>query len=175
MVKLKHELTPVVCAEEDFSLEDEVLFDIIEQYFKKNNVGPRKWNYFGFYANEFIPSKILKNAKRVYASYDDNEEIPLLLIDDAVLFNGKRGVLITDSSIYYRLFPADLKGSNIIGQIKLEDVKEITLSKFMDRAWVTINNRKVGMLVGIGGPPKGRIDVLNKYFSYLLQAIHCKD
>jgi hypothetical protein len=148
------------------------LYDFTEQYFEENNKEPWKWNFFGFYVNKFIPPKKLEKARRVYASYNIKEEIPLMLIDDTVLFNSKRGMLITNVRIYYRLYPVDLKGPNVMGKIELKDTKEMVLTKFMDRAWVLINGHKVGVLIGVGGPPEGRIEILNDYFDKLLQEIH---
>lgn len=152
--------------------ENSHLYDFTEQYFKENNVGHRKWNYFRFYANEFIPIKMLENARRAYARYETDKEIPILLIDDAVFYRGKRGMLITNINIYYRLFPVDVKNSNGTGKIQLNDTEKMVLLKIMNRAWVLINNHKVGTLASVGGPPEGRIGILNDYFGKLLQAIH---
>ena len=74
-------------------MENEILFQICEEFFKNKNVGPRKWNFFAFQYNSFINNKKLRNAKREYAHYNPETEKPILLMDDAIGNSGKRGFM----------------------------------------------------------------------------------
>lgn len=63
-----------------------------------------------------IPQVKLQNARYCYANYAPTRETPLLLIDTTLLGSGKRGVLLTDQSVYYS--EIGRKGSQSLDSIK---------------------------------------------------------
>jgi len=75
--------------------------DIAEQYFKEVNKGFLEWNFLGFQYKGYIKQRKIRNARRIFAPYDDNEETPLLVVDVTIFKSGKRGVFITNSAVYY--------------------------------------------------------------------------
>ncbi len=84
-------------------MENEILFQTVKNFSKVKILGPRKWSFFAFQYDGFISDKKLRNAKREYAHYNPETEKPILLVDDTIINSGKRGFVLTNISLYYRV------------------------------------------------------------------------
>ena len=85
-------------------MEDSTLFEIASSYFQKY-MDLTVWPFSYIFYGPRIPEELLTTARSVYAKYDENEEKPILLYDDAS-YNQKqhdKGFLITNKRIYYHL------------------------------------------------------------------------
>lgn len=63
-----------------------------------------------------IPKTKLQNARSSYANYAPTREAPLLLLDTTVFGSGKKGMLMTDQSVYYS--EIGCKGSQALDSIR---------------------------------------------------------
>lgn len=68
----------------------------LRQYVPHNKV----WKLGYIYFDEYIPKAMFLNANSKYAFISSSEK-PILLCDDTVFSNGKKGFLITDENFYY--------------------------------------------------------------------------
>lgn len=148
------------------------LLDISQRYFNEINVGPRPWNFMFFYFNQFIPEKRLKNAIKQYA-HNAIEEKPIILMDDTFFNSGKRGFLLTNYSIYYNLFPTGGKGSNVIGNYKINDIVSFYINSRAVGSDILLNSQIIGTLSSFtqGKYAQKEAQILNDLFILLIRAI----
>ena len=126
-------------------MENEFLFEVVEEYFKVHNTGPRRWNFHDFWYWKNIPPKRLKQARKYFAPYDDRLEKPLLLMSDNALGTLFRGGLITNLNLFYQLNLDDsifwgVKGKKSI--LSLSSIYSIDIKPQKYGAWFIVNDHK---------------------------------
>ena len=102
------------------------LIGIIEKY--KSEIFDDK-----IHINPSFPKQKLKNAIESYANLDENET-PLILIDETVFSSSKEGVLITDKTIYFK---NQLEEPDFF---HLQDIEHVALKKGLFGNKINFNN-----------------------------------
>ena len=147
-------------------MNNQLLSKIMDEYFETNPPP-----YFSFDYGKLIPLRKLKNARKRYAYYDDEKEHPLILIDDTFFRSGKKGILITNLHIFYRLYTKC--GSNEIkkAHIALSDIKNIYINIGRQGSDLIINNKKEAFTTafGIDSFKRTEAEILNKLFALLIE------
>ncbi|MEQ8201301.1 MAG: hypothetical protein ABRQ24_07765 [Syntrophomonadaceae bacterium] len=125
-------------------MENEFLFEVVEEYFKVHNAGPRRWNFHTFWYWKNIPPKRLKQARKYFAPYDDRLEKPLLLMSDITFGKLFAGILITNIKLYYDLNSDEgkLLATPKRDVIKLLDIRCIDIQYFKRAGWLLVNGEK---------------------------------
>lgn len=114
----------------------------------------------GYHLVPEIPEKKLVGALATYARIDFRAETPLLLMDDTVFGNGKRGFMLTTRALYYNITnPVDGSGDHR-GEVALAGVREFRV--IGDAIWV--NGQKLGTF---HHPPEGAVRGLEAFFAGL--------
>jgi hypothetical protein len=142
------------------------LSDIVDEYFR--NV-PRP--YIAFDYGEFISSRKLENARKHYARYDSNEEQPLLLIDETFFRSAKRGLLLTDASLYFRLKPDYRSNSVIVKKISLHEIDKLYFDLIKVGSNLIVNEKKIAYSTAFGNHnfKKVESEIINKLFKIILE------
>ncbi len=154
-------------------MENEILFQICEEFFKNKNIVPRKWNFFALQYNSFINQKKLRNAKREYAHYNPEMEKPILLVDDTIINSGKRGFVLTNVSLYYRVGRIN-SNSDIKNNIPLYKLNDIYISLFKQGSYLVVNGINIGVISSFnrGGFGEKEARVVNELFVQIMLALH---
>lgn len=152
-------------------MENQSLINIVDEYFE-TNPSP----YFAFDYGNQISLKKLKNVGKLYADFNSDIEAPLLLVDDTNFRSAKKGVLITTSNIFYRLYVK--RGSYAVGtdQIVLNDVEEMRIDIHKGRGGsdLLVNGIQVGFMIAFGDTKlkKHEAETLNKLFELIIKSLH---
>jgi hypothetical protein len=97
------------------------LFSIAKKYFDKVNPGGRLWAFKSFYYGPFIPGQKLQEAREEYANYDDEQERPIIYVDNSRVGRmgsiDSSGLMITNRYFYYKLKMKLKDKQFIIGKI----------------------------------------------------------
>lgn len=153
-------------------MNNQLLPQLIDEYFEANPPP-----FFSFDYRKRIPLRKLKNARNRYAPYDDDKEHPLLLIDDTISRSAKKGILITDLHIFYRLYARG--GSTEIkkGCIALNDINNIYIDIGRQGSYLMINNKKEAFTTafGVDGFKRTEAEILNKLFGLLIESLDIID
>ena len=88
-----------------------------------------------FYFKPDIPAKKINNALKKYA-VDLKEEDVLVLYDKTIFKNGRKGLLVTDTTLYIRDF-------NSVKQISIQDIDEVSIRSTDFGPALFINNDNV--------------------------------
>ncbi|NLV16210.1 MAG: hypothetical protein GXY50_03220 [Syntrophomonadaceae bacterium] len=162
-------------------MENEFLFEMVEEYFKIHNTGPRKWNFHTFWYWKNLPLKRLKQAREYFAPYDETLERPLLVMTDNGFGKLFRGILITNIKFYYHL---NLNANLLFGIkttkgiISLADMYSIDIQYPKSAgAWLLVNGEKEAYIAGYS---KGIVDEdeatpFKKAVNHVLQALHHRE
>jgi hypothetical protein len=118
------------------------LFSIAKKYFDKVNPGGRLWAFKSFYYGPFIPGQKLQEAREEYANYDDEQERPIIYVDNSRVGRmgsiDSSGLMITNRYFYYKLKMKLKDKQFIIGKISIEEIKTFQIKcKFW--GWIIIN------------------------------------
>lgn len=142
------------------------LIDIVDEYFRDI---PRP--YIAFDYGKYISCKKLKNARKLYAQYDCNKEQPLLLIDETFFHSAKRGCLLTDVSLYFRLKPDYSSNSVIVGRIPLDEIKILYFDLIKVGSNLIVNEKKIAYSTAFGNHnfKKAESEIINKLFKIILE------
>jgi hypothetical protein len=156
-------------------MENEVLFEISDNYFEKLNTGPREWNFFSFAYGIYIPIKKLLNAYNTYAPYDLEMERPLILVDDTLFRSAKIGVLLTNTRLFYRLIDK-VGGTCKKNSLPLNEINQLYIDLYKRGSNLVINGKKVGIMRAFGMDDFKKRDakILNNLFDLYLNALHSK-
>jgi len=150
-------------------MENEALFNIVNTFFEKNPPP-----YFSFDYGRLIPLRKLKNARKLYASYDTEKEFPLLLVDETFFRSAKKGILLTNLHLYYRLYTK--RGRNEIkkGKLPLNQITTIYIDIGRMGSDLMINNKKEAFTTafGVDEPKKTEAKVLNSLFKLIISSIN---
>ena len=157
-------------------MENEFLFEVVEEYFKVHNTGPRRWNFHDFWYWKNIPPKRLKQARKYFAPYDDRLEEPLLLMSDNAFGTLFRGVLVSNTKFYYKLdlnealFFAEPKE----GMINLADIYSIDIQYPKRTGWLLVNGEKEACFAGYstGIVDENCATPFKNAVNHVLQALH---
>jgi len=146
-------------------MDNHSMLGIIDEYFKINPPP-----YFSFDFGKLIPLRKLKNAKKLYAQYDEEKEQPLLLIDDTFFRSGKKGILITNLHLFYRLYSK--RGNTEIkkAQFSLNEITSLYIDIGRMGSNLIINKNKEAFTIafGVDEPKKTEAEILNKLFEMLI-------
>lgn len=150
-------------------MEDDKLIQVTNSYFE--SISPPYVKYdFG----KNIPLRKLNTARKIYAPYNSKNEQAILLIDDTVFSSAKRGILLTDKNLFFRLYSDH--GSKEIrdGKILLNDLIEFHIDLRMSGSNVIVNGNKVGFTTALGldDLSKKEAKLLNRFFDLLLKSVH---
>lgn len=153
---------------------DDYLYSFTNTYFSNITppflslkTGVPKFGYL--YYCETIPHNWLKKAKKKYANYDSNNEVPILLFPYGPLIIGPFGFVITNKFVYYYLFTEN-NSRRVKGKLRLADINEYSLKKSgSDDVTLCIN----GFIGELNGTQKvwAEFDIFNDYISKLLQLV----
>jgi hypothetical protein len=129
-------------------LENAWLFPLVHEYFSEHNQAGRRWGFAHFYTNPFIRPEGMEQARKVYADYDPEEEIPLLFVENGTTTTFVKtdedltgGIVITNKYIYYKLIPNTGYKDAKANKIALSSLQSFKI-KFRFFSWVYINNKK---------------------------------
>ncbi len=160
-------------------MENEILFSVVEEYFKIHNTGPRRWNFHTFWYWKNIPPKRLKQARKYFAPYDEKAEKPLLLMSDNVFGTLFRGILLTNTKLYYKL---DRDEKNFMpqpkkGTIKLSDMHYVDIIYPGRFAWLMVNGEKEACIAGYseGIVDEDEATPFKKAVNHVLQVLQATD
>ncbi|MGE5396364.1 MAG: hypothetical protein ACM3MK_02370 [Chitinophagales bacterium] len=129
-------------------MENEQLIALVDDFFRDKNVGRRRWNYISFCIRGYIPERKLVNARKLYAPFDTEQEMPLILMDDTLSFlSGKIGFLMTNCTLYYRLKRLDGNCFRLIsGKIPLDDIETIHIQLRKKGSPFIVNGEAIGKI-----------------------------
>ena len=149
-------------------MDNEFLIEIVEKYFEEN---PRPYAFFEY--GKFISLRKLNNAQRLYATYNREKERPLLLIDETVFGSAKRGVLLTSTNIYFRLFVSRGILKTTINCIPLEDITDMSFELNKKGSDLIVNGKKAGFTTafGIGDVKEREGKIINKLFGLITDSL----
>jgi len=150
-------------------MENESLLGIVNSFFQNNTQ-----RCFFIDYGEFMSLRKLKNAKRRYANYNKDKEIPLLLVDDTFFRSAKKGILLTNSYLYYRLYSK--RGSSVIkkGKFPINKITNLYLNIGRMGSELVINNQKEAFTTafGIDEPKKTEGEILNRLFDLIFKSLN---
>lgn len=146
-------------------MENEFLFNLVDEYFDKN-----PGIYFSFDYQKLIPNRKLKNAIKLYAPYNKEEEIPILLVDDTLFRSAKFGLLVTNTHIYFRLREDFSKRDIRLSSMLLSEIYSIKIKTHDKGADLLVNERKVGIfrVLEAWKSKQTEADILNKLFEIII-------
>lgn len=124
-------------------MRNENLLLLGEDLFDKNNPGGKLWGYSYIYFGQFIPDEKLKSAKQSFAKYNENIEIPILLLDDTLFGSSASGFLITNLNFYYKL-SLKFSGSTAMNIIPLSNIQSFSIQVKLIGANLFINGKQFG-------------------------------
>jgi len=149
-------------------MENKILIKTVEEYFA---------NIQGKYANfdygEHIPTNKLNVIRKLYAPYNGEIEKPLLLIDDTVFRSAKKGILLTNMNLYYRLYAGrKIKGIHV-GRVALNFNTSIEIKLGHKGSDLVINGDIVAFTTafGLGGINEKEGKIINRLFELLAQVL----
>ncbi|MEA4926565.1 MAG: hypothetical protein VB084_14835 [Syntrophomonadaceae bacterium] len=150
-----------------------ILIDIAEEYFKKTNRGPTEWNFYTFQYNNKIKPRKIENARKKFAPYDLETEIPIIVVDSTILRSGKDGVFITNKAVYYYLVNINGKGWRK-GKVEWDEIEELLFVPKLSGSYFVINGVKIGQFGAFsqsGKADKEEGNVLNALFELWTDAL----
>jgi hypothetical protein len=160
-------------------VENEILFSVVEEYFKIHNTGPRRWNFHTFWYWKNIPPKRLRQARKYFAPYDEKTEKPLLLMSDNVFGTLFSGILLTNIKLYYNL---NRDGKKFMPELKkrilrLSDVQYIDIVYPAGVTWLLVNGEKEACIARYS---EGMVDEdeatpFKKAVNHVLQVLHATE
>lgn len=129
---------------------------------------------FTFDYGKLISIRKLRNARKIYAPYDPEKEQPILLVDDTFLQSAKRGMLLTNINLYFRLKTNFSKWDITIQRIPLKEIYALRIQISSNGSILLINKNKVAYIPSFGskGFMKNESDILNELFEQLLKEVH---
>ncbi len=158
-------------------MENEFLFEVVEEYFKVHNTGPRKWNFHDFWYWKNVPPKRLKQARKYFAPYNERLERPLLLMTENPLGKLHSGILITNIKLYYHLNLDDSAFWGVKrkkGIMTLSNIRCIDIEPKKYGAWFIVDNNKEAYFASYS---EGMVDEdcatpFKNAVNHVLQALH---
>jgi len=150
-------------------LDNERLTNIVKDFFEKNPPP-----YFSFDYGIFIPSRKLNYARKFYAPYDIEKEYPILLIDDTFLRSAKKGLLVTNLHVYYRLYSKRNTNKIKKGDFPLNEINNIYINIGRKGSDLIINNKKEAFMTayGVDGFKKTEGEIINTLFEIIIKSIN---
>ena len=137
---------------------------IAEEIFGPMSPHQRAFMAAGYHLAPDIPDKKLVGAVEAYARLDFREELPLVLMDDTMFGNGKRGFLISTRALYYNItHPLD-GVSDQRGRLALAAIDALRV--IGDALWV--NGQKLG---SFHQPPESVVLGLETFFARVREAL----
>lgn len=157
----------------DTDLDNSYLIAIINDFIVETMEHRSYWPYWTFCCGCFISHRQRDGLKSAFASYNPDEEEPLILIDDSFLHNGKKGVMITNKMLYYKLLPIG-KGSYWQGVIPNTAISNACFQPRMTGSHFKLNNEFLGVSISYTRVGSGSKEcaVINNLLQSLLQAIN---
>lgn len=154
-------------------MENECVINLTKDFVNRVMYGHRFWQYYSFWCSPYISKKRLTNMIKNFASYDKEEEVPLVLIDSSLLENGKSGILITNKTIYYKLNTTTGKGWYNHDKLDLKEISNLYFKPCMSGSYLMINNEQVGLSpkFSSGGAPERDAAVLNELLASFIEAL----
>lgn len=157
-------------------MENEFLFELVEEYIKVHNTGPRKWNFHTFWYWKNIPPKRLKQARKYFAPYDDRLERPLLVMSDNVFGKLFSGIFISNLKFYYNLNLDEGMFLPILkkGAINLADMNSIDIQYPKKSGWLLVNGEKEAVIArySAGMVDEGEAIPFKNAVNHVLKALH---
>lgn len=150
-------------------MENEFLIRIVDEYFEDI---PRP--YANFEYGKYISLRKLKNVRKLYVPFNLEKEKPLLLIDDTVFASAKKGILLTNENLYFRLFSGrNVKGMNI-ACVPLKEISNLTIKIGKKGSDLIVNGNKVAFTTafGIGGVNEKEGKIIETLFELLISSLH---
>lgn len=150
-------------------MENEILFEVVDEFFI-NNPPP----YYSLDIGGKIPIHKMKNARKLYAHYNEKLERPLFLIDETNFRTAKMGILLTNINLFYRLYTKHGSLKKSIGQFSLKDIVEISISTKKIGSNLVVNGKNEAYLTAFGnyGSPHEEAMVINELLKTIVDLLH---
>jgi hypothetical protein len=154
-------------------MKNEFLFNIAEDFIKKNNIGHRKWNFMTFWYGDYIPDSHLDSARKWFAGYQLEIEKPLILVSDNCIGAITEGFLVTNIKVYYRLKKSFIKPTEK-GFIWLEDINSIDIDSKYIGAWLMINGKKEALLSSFSKKIENEVKPIREILQIFIKEIQLR-
>lgn len=155
-------------------MENSILFEVAASYFQQY-MESSTWPFSYLFYGPTIPNEMLEVAKNGYASYDTNEERPILLEGDTIDENKKpiasKGLLITNKNIYFYL-NSTYKGKKTIRCMPLSSIKSFALKQSFLYSTMIINGKSIATLDGLNSRFKEGRTIVEELVSLLIEELN---
>lgn len=145
--------------------------ELANNFFSTQYKSNSKWPFTKFYYKEHIPPDKLNNAREHYANFNLDNENVLILFDDTAWGSAKKGLVMTDSHIYFSESPGTSLALNDILTIELKkSLVGFSISlvhKSIQEERKLISGFERSVIYCCGTLPKNEAKVLNSFFTRL--------